>query len=255
MRGGRGVVGTAGLAVALALLAVGGAAQIPQTFTNLKVLPKDIERRELIETMRSFAGALGVRCEHCHAGKGGPSLEGMDFASDEKETKRVARAMMGMVRAINQDYLTRIGRAEPLQVSCVSCHHGLERPRTIDAVVGEVLDREGAEAALARYRELRKEYLERGAYDFGVGPLDHLGESLLSKSRPREAAQVLELNVEFHPDNAWLHFLLGEAYFALDDLARAKACYERSLVLLPDSGRARKRLSEVDEKLKAKGKD
>jgi hypothetical protein len=255
MRATRGVVGVTGLAVVVALLAASGTAQVPEKFTNLKVLPNDIERRELIETMRGFAGALGVRCSHCHVGKDGPSLQGMDFASDDKETKRVARAMIGMVRTINQDYLTRIGRAEPLQVSCVTCHHGLERPRTIDAVIGEVLDRDGVDAALARYRELRKEYLESGAYDFGVGPLDFLGERLLSKDRPREAARVLELNVEFHSDNAWLHFLLGEAYLGTDDLARAKASYEKSLALFPENGRARRQLSEVDERLKAGSKN
>lgn len=245
----------AGLALGLALLGPSASAQIPEKFTNLKVLPKNIDRRGLIDTMRGFAGALGVKCTHCHAGKDGPRLEGMDFASDEKETKRIAREMMGMVRAINQEYLAKIGRSESLQVSCVTCHHGVPRPQTIDEVVGGVLVSDGADAALTRYRELRKEYLESAAYDFGAGPLDHLGEGLLSKSKPREAAQVLELNAEFHPDNAWAQWLLGEAYLALDDLAKAKASYERSLALFPENRRAQRRLSEVDEKLKSSSKD
>jgi Photosynthetic reaction centre cytochrome C subunit/Tetratricopeptide repeat len=245
----------AGLALGLALLGPSVSAQIPEKFTNLKVLPKDIDQRGLIDTMRGFASALGAKCTHCHAGQDGPDLKGMDFASDEKETKRIAREMMGMVRAINQEYLPKIGRSQPLQVSCVTCHHGLPRPQTVDEVIGDVLERDGADAAIARYRELRKEYLESGAYDFRAGPLDHLGEGLLSKSKPREAAQVLELNAEFHPDNSWAQWLLGEAYLALDDLAKAKASYERSLELFPDNPRARRRLNEVEEKLKPSSKD
>ena len=34
----------------------------PDSFTNLKVLPKHIEPRTLLGTMRGFAIGLGVRC-------------------------------------------------------------------------------------------------------------------------------------------------------------------------------------------------
>ena len=80
-----------GVLVALAL-ATSAAAQIPDQFTNLKVLPKDIAKGELVSLMREFSGALGVRCGHCHVGESATSLEGFDFAADDKEPKRVARA-------------------------------------------------------------------------------------------------------------------------------------------------------------------
>ena len=81
-------------------------AQIPDEFTNLKVLPKDISKGELVSVMRGFAGGLGVRCNHCHEGPG--NLQGMDFATDDKESKRTARAMMLMVKAINGEYLAKL---------------------------------------------------------------------------------------------------------------------------------------------------
>ena len=58
--------GIYGVTTALALLlgTAPGAAQIPDEFTNLKLLPKDIEKRQLIGTMRDWAGGLGVRCNH-----------------------------------------------------------------------------------------------------------------------------------------------------------------------------------------------
>ena len=74
-------------------------AQIPQTFTNLQVLPKDIPRAQLVATMRGFAGALGGRCTHCHVGP--DNLQGMDFAIDEKGTKKVARTTLPDVLRLN----------------------------------------------------------------------------------------------------------------------------------------------------------
>ena len=76
-------------------------AQIPDKFTNLKILPKEIGRGELVGIMRDYAGALGVRCIHCHVGDDPNDLDSVDFASDAREPKRVARAMMRMVKSYN----------------------------------------------------------------------------------------------------------------------------------------------------------
>ena len=81
-------------------------AQIPEEFTNLKVLPEDISKGELVGIMRGMAGGLGVRCNHCHQGP--DNLQGMDFATDDKESKRTARAMMIMMNAINKDHLAKL---------------------------------------------------------------------------------------------------------------------------------------------------
>ena len=37
-------------------------AQVPDRFTNLQVFAKDISRKDLVGAMRSWAGALGIRC-------------------------------------------------------------------------------------------------------------------------------------------------------------------------------------------------
>src|SRR5215469_7256532 len=93
------------LILALCLAAAAAHGQMPSQFTNLQYFPKDISRDELIGNMRLFCFSLNVRCQHCHAGKAGNDLSQTDFASDEKETKRTARAMLRMVQAINQDYI------------------------------------------------------------------------------------------------------------------------------------------------------
>ena len=52
------------------------APQIPEKFENLQFFPKDIARDSLINIMRGFSFALGVRCQHCHTGGDGISFEG-----------------------------------------------------------------------------------------------------------------------------------------------------------------------------------
>ena len=186
-------------------------AQIPEKFENLQFFPKDVERRALIDRMRDFSGALGVRCEFCHVGEGGPELKNMDFPSDDKETKRTARRMLVMVAAIEKDYIANLGRARPVQVGCFTCHHGVARPEPLEVVIGEVLESSGVEAAVDRYRSLRKEHYGSAAYDFGDSPLNRLGERLLRAGKRDAALALLELNREFHPDSAWLQHLLEEA--------------------------------------------
>ena len=66
--------------VGLLLSAAAAGAQIPDKFENLQVLPKDIPKDQLVQTMRSFANALGVRCVHCHAAKDPQDMKTMDFA-------------------------------------------------------------------------------------------------------------------------------------------------------------------------------
>src|SRR5207253_1910247 len=79
-------------------------------FHNLKVLPVNISRDELIATMRGFTRALGTRCDYCHAA-GPPSADGkpqLDFASDAKPEKENARTMVRMVQKINPDYIKKV---------------------------------------------------------------------------------------------------------------------------------------------------
>lgn len=107
----------------------------PPPRMNLKVLPESTDDRTLIATMRRFAQGLGVRCQHCHIYKGDnpDDLSTFDFASDEKAPKLTARAMMRMVRTINDDHLKDVGEVKPageVKVTCYTCHRGEKLPAT-----------------------------------------------------------------------------------------------------------------------------
>ena len=127
------------------LAAFASRAEVPEKFTNLKILPRDISKQELLGIMRGFSFSTGMRCEHCHASQADPKA-GLDFASDAKDTKRTARVMMQMVEVINRDHLSRIGKPAPFQVECATCHRGIRQPRTLNAVLAEKLEQKELKA-------------------------------------------------------------------------------------------------------------
>ena len=176
----------------LSLAALAAEAQMPDKFTNLQYFPKTISRQELMGNMRGFCFSLGVRCQFCHAGKDGNKREQMDFASDEKDTKKTARAMLRMVDAINQEYIAKMGRTAPIRVECVTCHHQLSIPKTMNALLAETIDKKDIQAAIGLYRDLRKNGLGNGQYDFGETSLNILTESLLKQDKAKEAVAIME---------------------------------------------------------------
>ncbi len=68
---------------------------IPDTFTNLQVLPKQISKPELVHIMKSFCITFEKRCSFCHVAT--DDLSQADFASDEKDTKKKARELLRFI--------------------------------------------------------------------------------------------------------------------------------------------------------------
>ncbi|MGA8110258.1 MAG: c-type cytochrome [Acidobacteriaceae bacterium] len=99
--------------------------------TNLQVLPKDTTPEHLREIMQGFAGALGVECNFCHA-PNPAGQRGLDFASDAKPDKTIARTMIEMTQTINEQYLTKVNDPDAMpedkHVSCGTCHRGHSMP-------------------------------------------------------------------------------------------------------------------------------
>ncbi len=239
-----------------AVCATNAAAQIPDTFTNLQVLPADISRAELIGTMRGFAGALGVRCSYCHMVSDLLNQPDDDFSSDDKATKRKARVMLGMVRRINEEILPRLPeRTSPnVQVECRTCHGGIPRPVPIDEEIEHTIADRGIDAAVERYRELREQYYGSRSYDFSFAPLNELAEGLLAGEKTVEAVRVLELNAEYNPASLPTLLLLGQAHERNGDNEAAVRAYRALLELDPSTrffefyaGRARARIEAIGE--------
>ena len=102
----------------------------PDTFVNLQVFPKDTKPDVLIQAMKNFTRALGVRCQFCHVGKEGQPLTEFDFIADTNPNKNTARMMMRMTGEVNAQ-LTKHwpdAPAKGYQVTCSTCHRGAQHP-------------------------------------------------------------------------------------------------------------------------------
>ena len=71
---------------------------IPDKYTNLKVLPQDITKAELLPIMKGFCKSSGHRCSYCHVAT--DDLSSADFASDEKPAKSEARELLRLIRTL-----------------------------------------------------------------------------------------------------------------------------------------------------------
>lgn len=232
---------------------------------NLQVLPKDMPRNQVTALMRTFTMALGVRCEHCHSedpaataastanapaggrgGRGGgPQL---DYALDDKETKKVTREMIKMVMDINGKYLPATGRTftDLTRVTCETCHHGLARPRTLRAAMTEAVLASGPDSAIALYRALRLRYFGAAAYDFSEPSLNETGNQLGQNPDHRKAAvAILKLNLEFFPQSIPTYQNLAHVSIAMGDTARAVEAINRALAIQPENNQLRNLLQRI----------
>jgi hypothetical protein len=130
-----GVALFAGFATLGVTVALAQAGRPAMTFAdpphkNLKILPRDMPRAELLGTMKFFSQSLGVRCTFCHVGEEGKPLSTFDFASDAKSKKQTARAMLAMVTVLNAKTLPEATGLPDAKVTCFTCHRGSTKPLT-----------------------------------------------------------------------------------------------------------------------------
>lgn len=185
----------------------------PEEPENLKVLPADVKGARLGGVMRGFASALGVRCQHCHVGEG-PDLSKFDFPSDEKQTKRKARVMIEMVRGINETHLAQlidlgVKKSERIEVTCMTCHRTNNKPEMLGDILTKTIERDGVDAAVAQYNELRDQYYGGFVYDFSAGSLIGLGERLARTGHVEAGLRILELEMEVSGKSSNVFFTLG----------------------------------------------
>jgi tetratricopeptide (TPR) repeat protein len=216
---------------------------------NLQYFPKDISRERLIQRMREFSFALDVRCQYCHAGGNGISFEGVSFPSDEKPAKTTARAMLRMVEMLNTTTLVQLPtRAEPrVVVDCATCHHGLAVPRSLQTTLFEIVAKDGAAAAVAKYRELRKDAL-LGRYNFGEWEINELARRLSEAGNTDAAISILEMNGEFNPGSADIDVMIGELHRRRGETDKAMERFRAALKKAPQNTVAKQRLAELEKK-------
>jgi hypothetical protein len=210
---------------------------------NLKVLPKDSSHRQVVEIMRGFSLALGVRCDECHYAAS--PTEEPEWDSDKKPEKDTARKMMKMTTAIN-DQIGQMKLKDGLQVSCATCHHGLIHPQTLGAIVTHAIDKKGVDGAIADYRQLRDQYYGTGAYNFAPITLNDVAVQLAEGKKDFDsAAKLLNLNLEFAPKDANTYVTMARVQIAKGDKTGATASLHKALELDPENRFAKRMLQQA----------
>jgi hypothetical protein len=221
-------------------------AQIPDRFTNLKILPATIRRDSLVGIMRRFSLSLGVRCQYCHVGGDGISFEGVEFAKDDDPDKLKARYMLRMVDSLNRSVMPKMPGlvGNPMVIECKTCHRGSAKPYLLTQDLERVRDSAGIGAAVARYRALRQDQALEGRYDFGEWEMNLWIEGLVAGGRVNDAIAAAELNLEFFPTSVSLLVTLGRLY-ERSDRRTAIGYYERALESRPEPPGLRRRVDSL----------
>ena len=190
--------------------------------------------------MQQIAQALGVSCEYCHSAPRG---------SDQPEPKKeIARAMMAMTRDLNTKVQQATGKPanEAARVECMTCHRGVAIPKPLSAIIVQTIGEKGGAAAAEQYRELRKQYYGRDAYDFSEDSLIEIAQRVV-EAKPNDAIALLRMNLDFNPQSAKSYALIGFAYTRKLDSPAAITNLEKSLELDPANGMVRGLLDQLQE--------
>ena len=222
-------------------------AQAPPEPKNLKVLPKTMSRREVIGVMRTFTQGLGVRCTECHVSNvpGSDRPEDMDYAADKKDEKLTARKMMKMVININET-IKQMQIKDPPEVQCITCHHGVKTPQTLAMLLTETAAKKGVDSTIVSYRALRDRYYGTGAYDFSPRSLNDVAGDLAQSTKDFDGAlKLIQLNLEFSPNDSYTYVSLGQVQLAKGDKTAAIASFQKAIDLDPDNGWAKQQLEKA----------
>lgn len=93
-----------------------------KVFKNIQTL-KGVPAGRILRIMEfGYARSLGVNCTHCHVPE--------KWESEDKNTKQIARDMVGMMGQINGNLLKNIKnlKSPTPTVNCTTCHRGQATP-------------------------------------------------------------------------------------------------------------------------------
>ena len=195
--------------------------------------------------MQAVAAALGVTCEYCHAPRGTEPR----VTANGKPRLEVGREMIAMTASLNASVQSATGKTvrEAAAVTCATCHRGVAIPRPLADILIVTGVREGADAAVKQYRELRAQYFGRGSYDFGEETLLSVARRL-ANARPEVAIPLADLNMEFFPKSVNSLVQKAIAQGGRDDEG-AVVTLKKALEIDPENGEIKGRLYQIEEML------
>jgi hypothetical protein len=244
-----------------------GGPPAPVAHQNLQVLAKDIPQPELLQVMQTFTQGLGVQCGYCHApapapegqargggggggrGRGGPAAPQLDYPSDQQAPKRAAREMMQLVRDINTRVPAAVGKTAEAatRVQCITCHRGVAIPRQLVDILTQTAADKGGPAAVAQYKDLRKQYFGAQAYDFSEASLITLAQRATAADKADDALAWLQLNLDYFPLSSRTYAAMAQAQQKKNDKSGAIGSLTRAVELDPQNAQAKRQLDQLKD--------
>jgi CubicO group peptidase (beta-lactamase class C family) len=135
---------------------------------------------------------------------------------------------------------------EAIAMGILDIVHGRTPPapkRPLGEELLAVIEKDGAEAGVRRYRELKA--TQKDVYDFGEPVLNTVGYTLLARGRTDAAIAVFRLNADEFPQSGNVYDSLGEAQMAAGAKEDAIRSYARSLQLDPSNRNAVDQLAKL----------
>ena len=118
--------------------------------------------------------------------------------------------------------------------------------RSVVHELGETVVNRGVDAAVAQYRELKRN--NPNGYNFDERALNQLGYMLLQKGRNADAIAIFNLNIEEYPKSGNVYDSLAEAYAKDGQKQKAIDNYRKSLELDPKNQNAADKLKDLEQK-------
>ena len=157
--------------------------------------------------------------------------------------------MMRMVEEINRRLDTIPGRASSgLQVTCATCHRGVNRPAPLYTLIVDAAKAAGADSAVRAYRALRARYYGGSAYDFGEASLNTAAFRLGRDKKFDEALAILRLNEEMFPGSSGMYVFRGNIDLMRADTVAAAAAFREAVKRDSTNGEAKGRLQAIGQK-------
>jgi tetratricopeptide (TPR) repeat protein len=132
-----------------------------------------------------------------------------------------------------------------VEVTCRTCHRGVERPLPLSTILIAATLAGGADSGLRTYASLRDRYYGRDAYDFGEGSLNVAAFRVARARQYADALALLDANEEMYPNSSGLSVFRGNILLMSGDTTEAAAAYREAIARDSANGEARGRLREI----------
>jgi hypothetical protein len=120
------------------------------------------------------------------------------------------------------------------------------RCETLNSVLADAIGKDGIDAGVKLYHDMRTQYYGTGAYDFSDTPLNQLAESLLAGHKNKEAVAVMEMNFAANnPQSVWAFHVLAMAHQANGETEKALDDYRKVVALHPEDTWAKQQIDKL----------